>query len=82
MPTAYLALSPSDAAALGTAEDRLVTLYMAGTTLRLPVRVRPRLPNGVAGVPAGLLKPNMASLPDWGRITAAGDQDGEAAEPS
>jgi NADH-quinone oxidoreductase subunit G len=71
VPAAYLALNPDDASTLDTAEGQLVTLDMAGTSQRLPVRLRRDLPKGVAGIPLGLLTSIAASLPDWGKIIAA-----------
>lgn len=74
VPAAYVALNAADASSLGTAEGNSVTLHIAGTKRHLPVKIRHDLPKGVAGIPAGLL--NVAPLPDWGKITTAGDQDG------
>ena len=74
MPAGYVALNAADASSLGTAEGNSVTLDIAGAKRHLPVKIRRDLPKGVAGIPAGLL--NVAPLPDWGKITTAGDQDG------
>ncbi len=46
-----------------------VEVICAGTTLRLPVRLRPDLPRGVAGLSAGLPPVAGMTLPAWGKIT-------------
>ncbi len=49
-------------------EGKEVDVICAGGTLRLPVRVRPDLPRGVACVSAGLPAVAGFSLPAWGKI--------------
>jgi len=46
-------------------EGAEVDVICAGTTLRLPVRLRPDLPPGVASLPAGVAG---ITLPIWGKI--------------
>jgi len=76
VPAPYLALHPGDAAKLdpAPADGDEVELELAGTTLRLPVRLREDLPAGVAGLPVGL--PGLA----WLRLPAAGNVDHAAEE--
>jgi NADH-quinone oxidoreductase subunit G len=46
-----------------------VEVSCAGGAFRLPVRIRPDLPRGVAGVSAGLPPLGGITLPAWGKIT-------------
>ncbi len=62
-PTPYIALNSADAARLGAAEGQEV--QVAGT--RLPVRIVPELPTGVAGVPSGLTRAGSLA-PIWSPI--------------
>jgi NADH-quinone oxidoreductase subunit G len=67
----HVALSVSQARAMALEDDDTVLLTLPGSSLRLPVRIEPSLPEGEAGVPAGL--PGLAGLelPRWGRIRKA-----------
>ncbi|MGD8376611.1 MAG: NADH-quinone oxidoreductase subunit NuoG [Acidobacteriota bacterium] len=60
-PDPYVALGTGDAAALGVSGGEELRLEIDGTPLRLPARILPGLPRGVAGLPAGL--PGLAGLP-------------------
>jgi NADH-quinone oxidoreductase subunit G len=60
-PVPYVALGEEDAAVLlGGAEGAVVRLEWGGYRRRLPLRVVPGLPRGIAGLPAGL--PGLAGL--------------------
>ena len=50
------------------AEGAEVEVSCAGGTYRLPVRIRPDLPRGVAGLSAGLPPVPGIALPAWGKI--------------
>jgi NADH-quinone oxidoreductase subunit G len=50
------------------AEGAEVEVSFAGATFRLPVRIRPDLPPGIAGVSAGLPPLVGIRLPAWGKI--------------
>jgi NADH-quinone oxidoreductase subunit G len=65
-PGPYLALTPEDAAAIG--EDT-AEVSIGGETHRLPVRVSPDLPKGVAGVPAGIPPFIGMRLPAWSKFS-------------
>ncbi len=65
-PGPYLALTPEDAAAIG--EDT-AEVTIGGIDHRLPVRVAPDLPKGVAGVPAGIPPFTGMSLPAWSKFS-------------
>ncbi len=67
-PAPYVALNPRDAAELSLAEGEVARVDMNGAALDLPVRHRPQLPRGVAGLPAGL--PELAGVwwSAWARI--------------
>ncbi|MCL4303569.1 MAG: NADH-quinone oxidoreductase subunit NuoG [Anaerolineae bacterium] len=67
-PQPYLGLSPEDAAKLQTVEGEEVELTLNSTVFRLPVKLMPTLPHGIAGLPAGL--PDMPGIdwPAWGKI--------------
>ena len=49
-------------------EDTEVEVICAGGTFRLPVRMRPDLPRGVAGLSAGFPPLAGITLPAWGKI--------------
>ncbi|HEY5255583.1 MAG TPA: NADH-quinone oxidoreductase subunit G, partial [Acidobacteriaceae bacterium] len=61
IPDPYVALNPDDAAKFGS--------EAAVMGHRLPVRVTPGLPKGVAGLPTGLLPFEGLELPIWSEIT-------------
>jgi NADH-quinone oxidoreductase subunit G len=66
---AELAVEPHVAVRSGAFTDgEKVEVTCAGGTFQLPVRIRPELPPGVAGLSAGL--PSLAGvrLPAWGKI--------------
>ncbi|MBO0861762.1 MAG: NADH-quinone oxidoreductase subunit NuoG [Chloracidobacterium sp.] len=68
-PRPYLALNSDDAGARRMSEGEEVELVLDGAVYRLPVRLHPALPRGVAGLPAGMRQ--WAALPGWGRISTA-----------
>ena len=51
------------------AEGAEVEVVSGGGTLRLPVRLRPDLPPGVACLSAGMQPAAGMTLPAWGKIT-------------
>lgn len=63
-PAPYVALHPEDAAQLGVRAGDSVSVADA----RLPVKLLPELPRGVAGLPSGI-GPLVSPLPAWSRIT-------------
>lgn len=67
-PQPYLGLNPIDAQALHVKEGGEVELSINGTLRRLPVKFMPTLPQGVAGVPAGV--PGLVGIvaPLWSRL--------------
>jgi NADH-quinone oxidoreductase subunit G len=71
-PAPYLALSAADASALhmegGTGD---VEIELGGVKQRLPVKVLPDLPAGIAGIPAGLTIARGEELLAWCRIERA-----------
>ncbi|MFZ0241987.1 MAG: hypothetical protein WAL90_10110, partial [Desulfobacterales bacterium] len=69
-----LALHPQDAAGLSLVEGDPVTVTIGDVTLSLPVKLDPGLPESVAGLPAGLPRMPILSLPAYGTI-AKGKQD-------
>ena len=54
IPTAYVALAKSEADRLGVNEGALLSLNVAGQTLRLPLRINEELSAGLVALPAGL----------------------------
>jgi NADH-quinone oxidoreductase subunit G len=68
VPSPYLALNPEDAVAIKVGPGQVVALAVAGAEYRLPVQLRPDLPRGLAGLPAGLPALIGIALPAWGRI--------------
>jgi len=65
MPPPYLALNSAEAARRGLAEGQELDLTLGGVRRRLAVRVSPTLPDGVAGLPAGLPGLLGVQLPAW-----------------
>jgi NADH-quinone oxidoreductase subunit G len=59
----YVAMNAGD-----LTEGAEVEVSCAGGTFRLPVRIRPDLPPGVAGLSAGLPPLVGITLPAWGKI--------------
>ena len=53
-PAPYLGLNGQDLADLGAAEGDRVTVAVGVTRYRLPLRIVPGLPRGIAGLPVGL----------------------------
>jgi NADH-quinone oxidoreductase subunit G len=72
-PEPYVALNPEDLQRLQVSEGQAVSLFVGEVEHRLPVRLEPSLPPGVAGLMAGLPGLPASALPRWGRF-----QDGEA----
>ncbi|QXI26749.1 NADH-quinone oxidoreductase subunit NuoG [Pseudomonas vanderleydeniana] len=54
IPAAYVALAKSEADRLGVNDGALLSLNVAGTTLRLPLRINEELGAGLVALPAGL----------------------------
>jgi NADH-quinone oxidoreductase subunit G len=69
VPQSYLALNTREAASLDVADGAMVTVRLAGEVSHLPVKVRPDLPPGVAGMVAGLCGSIGNLLPAWGTLT-------------
>ncbi len=67
-PAPYLALGPGDAASLQVADGDEVEIELGGRKLQLPVRLRPDLPAGVAGLPSGLPGLYCPADPGWTEI--------------
>jgi NADH-quinone oxidoreductase subunit G len=65
----YIALNPEDAGRLAVASGAQVEVRLNGRTLRLPVRLEPSLPRGVAALPEGIPPVTGEPFPAWGRIT-------------
>jgi NADH-quinone oxidoreductase subunit G len=54
IPAAYVALAKSEADRLGVNEGAMLSLNVAGQTLRLPLRINEELGAGLVALPAGL----------------------------
>jgi NADH-quinone oxidoreductase subunit G len=68
-PQPYLALNPEDASGLRVNDGEEIELTLDGSIHRLPVKLRPTLPRGIAGLPAGLRELPGRALPAWGNLT-------------
>ena len=79
VPQSYLALNASDAASLDVAEGAMVAVTLAGEVSHLPVKVRPGLAPGVAGMVFGLCGPIGSLLPAWGTLTVESASDADEA---
>ena len=73
-PGPYVAMNPADAAGLGLAEGRGVAVNIEGKIWRLPIRVRPEMPLGVAAVPAGVGSLCGLRLPCWASVSLRGKE--------
>ena len=58
----------ADANALGAHEGDVIDITLDGVTQRLPLKIAPALPAGVAGVPVGLEGMPAVTLPAWSRL--------------
>ena len=68
-PAPYLAVNAAGAASFRTGEQAgEVEIELGGAKHRLPLKVLPELPAGIAGIPAGLTPAQGAVLPAWCRI--------------
>jgi NADH-quinone oxidoreductase subunit G len=67
-PQPYLALNPVDASGLRVNDGEEIELTLNGSIHRLPVKLQPALPSGIAGLPAGLRKLPETALPAWGSL--------------
>jgi NADH-quinone oxidoreductase subunit G len=72
VPAPYLGLGEEEARSLGAAEGEPVSLQISGVVQRLPVRLVPGLPRGLALLPAGLPDRDWVELPVWGRVLPEG----------
>ena len=54
IPAAYVALAKSEADRLGVNDGALLSLNVAGQTLRLPLRINEELGAGLVALPAGI----------------------------
>ena len=69
-PSPYLAVNAADAAILNAGEQAgEVEIELSGMKHRLPLKVLPELPAGIAAIPAGLTPARGAELPAWCRIS-------------
>ena len=68
-PAPYIAVHENDASALGVKNGDMVDLSCCGSSYRLPVRVTGSLPEGVAGIPSGIVpRLNPGASPVRGRL--------------
>ncbi len=71
VPKPYVALHPADAAVYDAEQGGAVRLELKGAALELPVKIVPSLPQGLAGLPAGLPGMERIELPDWCALSPA-----------
>jgi NADH-quinone oxidoreductase subunit G len=67
-PEPYVALNAGAAARLEAEPGALLDVTIDGAVLRLPLRIRPELPDGLLGLPAGVPPVEGVSFPAWARI--------------
>ncbi len=70
-PHAYIAVNSQGGERLGVHFGELVEFTVAGTAYRLPVEIRPDLPEGVASIPVGVDFLRGIPFPTWIRIERA-----------
>ena len=67
-PAPYVGLNAADAQRLGAKDGQEIDFTLGGQVRRLPVRIVPGLPEGVAAIPAGLRGLESLVLPCWLKI--------------
>jgi NADH-quinone oxidoreductase subunit G len=68
-PVPYIALNAGDATGLGVNSGGMISLLLSDASYLLPVRITPSLPEGVAGVPPGIVPHlNGSLLPALARL--------------
>ncbi|HST79394.1 MAG TPA: NADH-quinone oxidoreductase subunit G, partial [Verrucomicrobiae bacterium] len=70
-PGAYLAMNDKDAERAGLRPKDSVEFTVAGSKYRVVLRMRSDLPQGLAGIPAGIEPLQGIQLPAWSRIVRA-----------
>ncbi len=70
-PGAYLAMNDKDAERAGLQAEDHVEFTIADSTYQVMLRVRSDLPQGLAGIPAGIEPLQGIQLPAWSRIVRA-----------
>lgn len=69
----YIALNGPDASGLGVAGGGMIWLSLFDASYHLSVRITESLPEGVAGIPSGIIPHlNGSVLPAWGRLNKRG----------
>ncbi len=68
-PKPYIALNPADAKRLDVQPGEKLKAGVTGEVLTLPLEVRPDLPMGVAGLPAGVVELGGMNLPAWSKVS-------------
>ncbi len=63
IPAAYVALAKSEADRLGVNDGALLSLNVAGTTLRLPLRINEQLGAGLVALPAAVSRRRFSANP-------------------
>lgn len=71
IPKPYAAINPDDAEKLKIKKDDEITLDINNYQLRLPVRIKLELPQGILGIPVGLPGMQYLDLPVWCNISVA-----------
>ncbi|MEO8601970.1 MAG: NADH-quinone oxidoreductase subunit NuoG [bacterium] len=69
VPGPYVALNASDASRLQANGGDTIAVRFAGSVHRVPLCIRPELPDGVAGLPAGIPPIEGVTLPAWGTLS-------------
>jgi NADH-quinone oxidoreductase subunit G len=64
-PQPYVLIHDKDAASLNLEEGKMLSFDIDGVSFDLPVKVSTTLPQGLAGIPAGLDGLRFAELPAW-----------------
>jgi NADH-quinone oxidoreductase subunit G len=70
-PEPYLAVNAAGAAKLQIEASSEVEINLGGSAYRLPLKIVPELPDGVAAIPDGLTPARGAQLPAWTAIRRA-----------
>ena len=64
-------MNDKDAERAGLRPEDRVEFTVAGSTYRVALTIRPDLPQGLAGIPAGIEPLQGIQLPAWSRIVRA-----------
>jgi NADH-quinone oxidoreductase subunit G len=70
-PEPYIAINDGEARQRGLETNSMVEFVLGGANYRAPLQIRPDLPAGLAGIPAGINPFHGVPLPAWSKVVRA-----------